>query len=428
MSLGHLARMLRALDDQLVACMRCGFCQAVCPLYRATGREADVARGKLALLDGLARKLLTEPEAVRERLERCLLCGACAANCPTGVKVMDIFLRARAILAGYLGLPAHKKLLFRQVLARPALFNALLALAPKLEPLMTKPADAMLGTSCARVRAGLGSRHLVHPAARPFHKQVALPLIHRGGGPRVALFVGCLVDKLYPEVGLAAVKALKHHGVNLVIPHGQACCGIPVLSAGDSVAFARLMAVNLERFYAGGLDAVLTVCATCTATIKKLWPIMAGELPPEQRRAALELSAMTMDLSQFLAARGMLSPQPPAPAGGGRLVTYHDPCHLAGSLGVTAEPRALLARSPGWRLVEMEQPAACCGMGGSFNLAHYDLSREIGLAKVEDIRSVGPAVVATSCPACMTQLTDLLSQTGGGVAVRHVVELYAEGL
>ena len=95
-----LARMLRELQDQLGVCMRCGMCQSVCPLYGETGREADVARGKLALLDGLARELFHDPAGVEERMHRCLLCGSCAANCPSGVRVLDIFIKARAILTG----------------------------------------------------------------------------------------------------------------------------------------------------------------------------------------------------------------------------------------------------------------------------------------------------------------------------------------
>ena len=99
-SMKELARLMKELEDQLVTCMRCGLCQAVCPLFAETGREADVARGKLALLSGLAQEILKNPQGVQDHLNRCLLCGSCAANCPSGVKVLDIFIKARAILAG----------------------------------------------------------------------------------------------------------------------------------------------------------------------------------------------------------------------------------------------------------------------------------------------------------------------------------------
>ena len=96
-SMKELARLMKELDNQLVACMRCGLCQAVCPLFAATGREADVARGKLALLSGLAQEIFQNPRGVQDHLNHCLLCGSCAANCPSGVKVLDIFIKGRAI-------------------------------------------------------------------------------------------------------------------------------------------------------------------------------------------------------------------------------------------------------------------------------------------------------------------------------------------
>ncbi|MGQ9920266.1 MAG: 4Fe-4S dicluster domain-containing protein, partial [Desulfobacca sp.] len=145
-----LLAMLEELQEQLAVCNRCGLCQAVCPLFAATGREADVARGKLALLNGLAQDLLQDPQGVLARLQRCLLCGACAASCPSGVRVTEIFLRARAVLTGYLGLPPWQKVLFRHLLAQPRFFHRLLALGAKCQGFFLKPADEILGSSCAR--------------------------------------------------------------------------------------------------------------------------------------------------------------------------------------------------------------------------------------------------------------------------------------
>ena len=85
-SIKELTRLMHELDDQLRVCMRCGMCQAVCPLFSETGLESDVARGKLALLDGLVQQLFKDPKGVNDRLNKCLLCGSCAANCPSGVR------------------------------------------------------------------------------------------------------------------------------------------------------------------------------------------------------------------------------------------------------------------------------------------------------------------------------------------------------
>ena len=88
----ELAQRLMALDDRITACMKCGMCQAVCPMFGATGMEADVARGKLALIDNLAHEMIKDPEAVADKLGRCLLCGSCQASCPPGVQIMDVFM------------------------------------------------------------------------------------------------------------------------------------------------------------------------------------------------------------------------------------------------------------------------------------------------------------------------------------------------
>ena len=363
-SVTQLARLLAELDEQLITCMRCGFCQSVCPLYGETGREADVARGKLALLDGLAHEMLSDPHGVKERLERCLLCGSCAANCPSGVKVLDIFLKARAILSGYLGLPPAKKLLFRQVLARPALFNKLMSLAPRFENLLTKPVDSLLDTSCARFTSPLGQRHFKRLARVPLHRLEPPRSTPAGvSGLRVAFFAGCLIDKLYPGVGRAALKTLEHHGVGVEMPAQEACCGIPALSAGDTATFSKLLSHNLARLDPAKFDYMVTACATCASTINKLWPLMCGSLAPQAQQQAKALAAKTRDVSQFLVEAGLVSGEAPAPMQGAKPLTYHDPCHLKKSLGVADQPRRLMAANPAWRLREMTESDWCCGLG-----------------------------------------------------------------
>ena len=85
--LQQLAQRLMALDDKITNCMRCGMCQAVCPMFGATGQEADVARGKLFLINNLAHMILTDPQALADKLGRCLLCSSCQAACPPGVQI-----------------------------------------------------------------------------------------------------------------------------------------------------------------------------------------------------------------------------------------------------------------------------------------------------------------------------------------------------
>jgi glycolate oxidase iron-sulfur subunit len=202
------------------------------------------------------------------------------------------------------------------------------------------------------------------------------------------------------------------------------------LSAGDTATFQHLVRHNLDQINKAPFDYLVTACATCTATIREMWPLMLHDASKDLLSQATALAEKTLDISQFLVDQSILLPtgtesvtRPnPVP------VSYHDPCHLKKTLGIASQPRDVLRATGGYRMVEMRAPDQCCGMGGSFNLKYYGISSQIGQRKRESIRDAGCRVVATSCPACMLQITDALSQAHDPVEVKHVIELYAESL
>ena len=424
----ELANALLQLDDLLVSCMRCGFCMSVCPVFGTTMKEADVTRGKIALLENLAHEMIADSKGVNEKLNRCLLCGSCQANCPSGVRIMDIFLRARSIVTGYMGLTPVKKFIFRALLIRPKLFNSLLDLSGKFQGLFLKDASKAVGTSCAPLLTPfIGDRHFPSLAKTPFHSKVASLNTPAGkSGLRVAFFPGCVSDKLFPNVAEAAVKVFEKHGVGVYMPEAQACCGIPALASGDRGTYDALVKQNLELFARESFDYLITPCATCTATIKEIWPKLTEKYTAAERAQIEELHEKTMDITQFLV--DVLKVELPAPGKDGKRITYHDSCHMKKSLGVTAQPRKIIDSLPGCQLVEMPESDRCCGSGGSFTLSHYDLSKQIGQRKRDNIVSVKPDMVAVGCPACMMQIMDMLSRNGDAIPVKHVIELYADTL
>jgi glycolate oxidase iron-sulfur subunit len=360
------------------------------------------------------------------------LCGSCAANCPSGVKVLDIFIKARAILAGYLGLSPVKKVIFRGFLSQPDWFNRIMAWGAKFQGIFVKPVDDLLGSSCARFMSPLlSNRHFKPLAPIPWH--VAVPRRDTAPGAsnlKVAFFAGCLIDKVYPQVGDAVLKVLAHHGVGVHLPAGLGCCGNPALSGGDTRTFRQLVRHNLKLLddSAAPFDYLVTACATCSSTMKKLWPLMMQDAKPAVQERVAALAAKTLDISQFLVDKLGVAPLPGGPADGRVPVTYHDPCHLKKSLGVAAQPRALLQANPAYIFKEMPESDWCCGCGGSFTLQHYETSAAIGKRKRDNIAKSGCRVIATGCPACMLQITDMLSQAKLRVRVKHAVEIYAESL
>jgi glycolate oxidase iron-sulfur subunit len=154
---------------------------------------------------------------------------------------------------------------------------------------------------------------------------------------------------------------------------------------------------------------------------------MQDAKPAVQEKVAV-LAAKTLDISQFLVDKLGVAPLAWGPADGRVPLTYHDPCHLKKSLGVAAQPRALLQANPAYILKEMPESDWCCGCGGSFTLQHYETSAAIGKRKRDNIAKSGCRVIATGCPACMLQITDMLSQAKLRVQVKHTVEIYAEFL
>ncbi|HCY87965.1 MAG TPA: (Fe-S)-binding protein [Desulfobacteraceae bacterium] len=430
-NMNELANLVKELEEQLVTCIRCGMCQSVCPLFEQTRKEADVARGKLALLTGLMDNIFSDPDGVNERLNRCLLCGSCAANCPSGVNVLEIFIKARAILAEYKGLSPAKQLIFKKMLANPGTFDTLVAWAGKFQGLFAKPDDNAQGTSCARlVSPLLADRHFLPLAKTPFHKEIPKDGFRKKGKKlKAAIFTGCLIDKVFPNVARSAIKVLDHHGVGMSIPAGQGCCGIPALASGDRETFTRLVDHNLALFRQERFDVLVTACATCTSTIKKLWPSVYKDASSGVKEQITELAGKTMDINQFIVdnVAPELSEAGATPDQAAEVVTYHDPCHLKKSLGVSAQPRALV-RAAGCNLKEMSGSDKCCGMGGSFNVYHYDLSASIGQIKQENIAATSATTLATGCPACMMQISDMLAKGKANIRVRHPLELYAEHL
>ncbi len=474
--MNELAELVRGLEEQLVICIRCGMCQAVCPLFEQTKKEADVARGKLALLDGLMKNLFFHVDGVKERLNRCLLCGSCAANCPSGVNIMEIFIKARAILTEYEGLSPVKKIIFRKMLAKPATFDRIGHWAGRLEKIFTKDDVNIQNTSSAKLISPLiAQRHFIPLAEKPLHaflfpidSSSDINISHGRSGLKIGFFTGCLIDKIYPGIGRACLDVLDYHGIGVYLPKNQGCCGMPALAYGDMASFEMLVEHHIKLFERENFDYLVTACATCTSTIKKLWPVLYRGRNSGFKKYIKELSDKTLDINEFLINncpsaeklnaemagkdtriedKGKSFQDEPAHdnvcaenkkdvsvhvderviTGGKEIVTYHDPCHLKKTLGVADEPRQLIKASR-YELREMVNPDKCCGMGGSFNLFHYDLSLKIGYLKQKEIADTHCSIVATGCPACMMQISDMLAKNNLKIKVKHPVELYADSI
>ena len=403
-------------------------CMAVCPLYKATGWETDSARGKIALLSAITQEILSDGQSVSARTGRCLLCGACALKCPRGIRAHELLIQARACFAAYHGLSLIEKILFRSLLSNPDRFDAVSDFGAKGLRFFSNFAGQAGVQNCPAIFFGGFLKPLTF---KPFHDRIkeapgpSSPSFLRKKTVKVGFFIGCLIDKFYPEVGMAALNILCHSDVDVETPMHQGCCGMPALAAGDRISFIRLVQRHLALFPVEKYDAILSACPTCVVAIKHLWPLMMANASPTLKERIRLLSEKTLDIHQFL--YGLYKERPmKEPAPDALSMTYHAPCHLKKSLGIDQEPIFLMQMNPRVRLIGHKDADACCGFGGSFHLKHHDISLQIGERKRQSILKSGVRKVVTGCPACLLQLEEVFYRNQDDISVVHTMEIVSE--
>ncbi len=417
----NLIKLMQNIESEISMCVRCGMCQAVCPVYMETRNEVDVARGKLAILDGINRRLLDNPKEINERLQRCLLCGSCMTGCPRGVRTLHIFIKARTIIAEYQGLSSLEKLILRKVLSKPERFKNVLDWLAGLQNLLLAETNSFHETSRISIDISFIHRRYITPLAKKnFLKTPGSRSRQQTKDTvRIAFFVGCLLDRIFPSVAENIVNLLDYLGFHLIIPNNQCCCGMPALTSGDSKAFFSLMEANIKAFKSDRVDFIISACATCTSTIKEIWPVMAQHKKQSIMHSVKVISSKVVDISQFLA--DFTDTSSLFSSSSQTTVTYHDPCHLKKVLGIWQQPRQLLASICGNNFKEMKNADSCCGFGGTFGIKHHQISEKIGIKKTKNIIDSEAKIVTTGCPACMIQLKDMLSRANQKIRVEHIV-------
>ncbi|MDD2364650.1 MAG: (Fe-S)-binding protein [Desulfuromonadaceae bacterium] len=413
---------LDRVQDQLKKCVKCGACRQNCPAFNAFQREPAVARGKIALAQHVLADDIELDDQTYTAMSKCLLCGSCVEKCPNSVPTDEIVIAARESLAKKRGLTTFHSAV-GQVIKSRARMKMGAKMASLLGPMFFKKVPENSGLRLRFPMPFVGNQRFIPQVAKnnfiDRHPEV---IPGEPGKPRIAFFVGCMTNFVYTEVGEAALKLFKHLGCTVIIPKEQQCCGLPGMSGGDIGTVRELAEKNLVEFEKYEVDYVMSACATCGGALHRLYPLVVGKRNPELRERLESLAKKTVDAAQLLYQLGLN----PAETGSGEKlrITYHDPCHLR-TRGLSKQPRELLKSTPGIELVEMEGADRCCGLGGTFNVYHYESSMNINDAKSEAIIATGGGAVATGCPGCMMQLSDGLKQHESDVEVMHTLQLLA---
>lgn len=410
---------------EALKCSRCGICAGACPVFRELKQETYSARGKTEVARALLEGGVPYSAYTEDLFSKCLLCLACKVNCLAGVDQSKLILGVRAELAKQKGLPLSKRIAFQYLLKNRSLFGKALKAFSFLQIFTPPKGDGKLRHLPFFLSAFGKGRLIPDISDLPLRKQFP-EVIAPANGPttlRVGLFSGCFVDFVDPPIGRSLIRVLGRHGVEVVFPKKQTCCGIPVFMSGDIKDGLELLKINVEAFAPYQLDAVVVACATCGTALKESYKVLVEGESREWRDRIEAFSTKVQDISEFLTSKIELTKPEKGPF---LKVTYHDPCHLNRGQGILTQPRAVIKGLPGVTLVEMRDSQRCCGGGGSFSFYHYELSKQISRRKVEDIEATAASVVVTGCPGCMLQLQDQLAQKGSSVEVKHLIQLVDE--
>jgi glycolate oxidase iron-sulfur subunit len=376
----------------LNSCVACGLCLPHCPTYRLTGEESASPRGRIAAMRAVQDGAATPDATFAGFMDLCLVCRACEDVCPSHVPFGRMMEAAReqvepdrtrrARLVRWIG--------FHWVLPHPTFVRVATAMQPIVRPFL--PAS---------------TRRLLPRSASPFARLPVRSDPPPDVEPRgtVALLAGCVQDRWFHRVNLATIRVLTGNGWRVHVPRSQACCGALAAHNGR-LAVARRLAGRARHAFAGE-DVVIVNAAGCSAHMKTYNELRPGtDLPVRDLLEFLDEEGLTADLGALDAT-----------------VAYHDACHALRAQKIHDQPRALLGRIAGLRMVEVPDGDRCCGAAGIYNVTEPEAAGALGRAKAEAVASTGATIVASANPGCSIQLAAHLATMGSDVEIVHPVEL-----
>jgi L-lactate dehydrogenase complex protein LldE len=238
---------------------------------------------------------------------------------------------------------------------------------------------------------------------------------------RIALFVTCLTDTLYPETGKAVVRVLERLGHQVAFPMGQTCCAQLLYNTGyqaQSLPLVRGFAGTFGKF-----DAIVTPSASCAAMVREYHPRLAAQSGDRGlARAVDDLVPRVHELSVLLAdVLGITDVGASFP----RRVTYHPSCHSLRMLRVGDAPVRLLRAVRGLDLAELPGADSCCGFGGTFSVKNADVSAAMCADKCAAVVSTGASVLCSADSSCLMHIGGALSRQRARVTTMHLAEILA---
>lgn len=241
--------------------------------------------------------------------------------------------------------------------------------------------------------------------------------------PKVALFVTCLSDTLFPSVGQATVELLEHLGCDVSFPFEQTCCGQPAYNSGYHEETKRIAKHMIETFEKADADYIVGPSGSCVMMMRDYPHLFKDDLTWKMRAEAH--AAKTFELTQFIVdvlEVTDVGAKFPAKA------TYHASCHMTRLLGIDSAPGQLLKNVDGLTMLPLENVHNCCGFGGTFSVKMPDVSVQMVDEKVESILNSGAEVLIGADASCLMNIGGRLHKQGHPIKVMHIAEVLNEGV
>ncbi|WEZ07294.1 (Fe-S)-binding protein [Priestia flexa] len=419
-------------EDELLNCMRCGFCLPTCPTYIESGfQESHSPRGRIALMKAVVDGVIEPDEDVEKSLNMCLGCRACEPVCPSGVNYGHLLEEARDIIN------QNKKHSIPVKTIRKVVFEGLFPHQNRMQN-ATGLLSFYQRSGLQRIVRSTGILKLlpdnlalmetVLPTVPPLKEMKNRPthlLSKVETKKRVAFFSGCLMDTMFMKTNDATMKLLQLAGCEIVIPKNQACCGALHGHSGEKDGAKQLAKRNIQAFEDLKIDYIITNAGGCGAFLIDYDHLLKDDVNWAERAQAFskklkDISSILVDLEFFNMKLSL--PQ--------QVITYQDSCHLRNVMKTSSEPRKLLKAIANVEYREMKNADSCCGSAGIYNIVESEMSMQILDTKMKNAVATQATTIVTANPGCLLQMKLGIEREGLSSKVRavHLVDLLLEAV
>lgn len=416
-------------------CIKCGKCKTACTIFNVNQDETTSPRGFIDLLGAYKRDELELDKTAKDIFESCFLCTNCVEACPNDLPTDMIIEQVRFDIAKKYGITWYKRAFF--FLLRHRKVMDFMAKMGWVFQTCALKINAQNQSSKLRINLPIEmiqDRTLPYADRKSFlntypehinnHQTEEIKKFKN-----VAIFIGCMGNYAYTNIGKSLLKILETLEIDAFIPKKQLCCGAPAYFTGDFDTVDYLIKKNIAYFetFIDDVDAIIIPEATCSAMINTDWEHFLHDQPEWKERAKKIAPKVVMatkwlenntQLVEHLKNNGKTMSD---------IVTYHDPCHAKKMQGVFKEPRNLIEQN--YQIDEMSDSNECCGFGGvTMQSEKYHIAKAVGVKKAAMINKTKANVVSAECSACRMQITDSLGRTDTNVVFKNPIELIADAL